>query len=782
MVDTTDPYAGIFATLSANPSLTSIGQALRLRKQLREASPAGTGVPIARTKELIPQLSELPGLAPTDYSGQRDEANQMAKLQLGLALAARGFGSMGAQPRPGEMAISTVGRELLAPLGGDAMTVAQQLYDQKLKRRAAEKAEKAALSQAALSLAASEQEGELGFIDAALKAELGRTTTDKGGTYKGHLVVVDNNTGLARLDDQNRRVEVSLGRGNKPYVIGTDKPYIQPPNTSLMSLTDYNAAIKRKSRTDAVLSEMSRLQGQQRGAGKTYSARSGLYWDQSRYVKGEFPFMYASNPDDPNTYKPIKDPKIQDLINNKVNALANTMLQSNFGEQTAEVKSDRIARAVRSILESPAYIWFGGQEIPSIGYVPVDPTLATASNRVIAKDVMTTLSDDPDGTVDARHTLSVLPYAPNAEDLSRIAFRLRVASDLFPDAFGAPLIKATGTLEEWKNKYDPAQAQERADIEAAIRNARLLPNATRADHRAAIQEAAREIAKARNKEQTKRAAGLAEEEVRMRLEWRRALLAFRNAAAETEIEGFVTGPFASTFSKIGLAKWIVGDGSLHWDRLTQASDRLAEGYSRKIGKDFGDDKISNYDAQAYKNLVANIRQGGAYNKILVEDGLALINRELEGLMQLGGKVGYSARLLEEVAQAGVDFSKLKTQLNWHGHGFYGGNRYSASRQRTPSLSIENRDHIRRSGELLDTMYDNKYIVPNVAYDGNPLQFSAGLEEGEKKTETTRMGDIEFNRFITDRAKALGVSYQEMFDRVVEGILSYNIFRETMGGE
>ena len=174
MVDTTDPYAGIFATLSANPSLTSIGQALRLRRQLREASPGGTGVPIEQARELIPQLSALPGLAPTDYSGQRDEANQMAKLQLGLALAARGFGSMGAQPRPGEMAISTVGRELLAPLGGDAMTVAQQLYDQKLKRRAAEKAEKAALSQAALSLAASQQEGELGFIDAALKAELSR--------------------------------------------------------------------------------------------------------------------------------------------------------------------------------------------------------------------------------------------------------------------------------------------------------------------------------------------------------------------------------------------------------------------------------------------------------------------------------------------------------------------------------------------------------------------------------------------------------------------------------
>jgi len=97
-------------------------------------------------------LTGLPGLEPTDYAGQLGEANQMAKLQLGLALAQRGFGSMGAQPRPGEMAISTVGRELLSPVAGDAMTVAQQMYDQKLKLKAAEKAQQAALTQAALTL------------------------------------------------------------------------------------------------------------------------------------------------------------------------------------------------------------------------------------------------------------------------------------------------------------------------------------------------------------------------------------------------------------------------------------------------------------------------------------------------------------------------------------------------------------------------------------------------------------------------------------------------------
>ena len=865
-------------------------------------------------------------LGQTDYDKQLQESRNMAKLQLGLALAQRGFGSMGAQPRPGEMAISTVGRELLSPLSGDALTVAQQMNQQKLATQQAKRQEERQIKLAALQAVTGEeaglrslateltptetdkglstlqanvnvpvtyknkqgetvtetipgnvnvyrsklgdvsqirtvgdlitsdstviasgtvvpgfskipteeekgqfeglkfvvrrkedgtgwefpnaanivqvrqekdidqpidvrtlepyalQEGEAMFAFSDLPDYLKGTVSDKD-TYKSHLVVVDNKTKLALLDDQNRRVEVTLGPDNKPYVIGTNQPYIQPPNTSFMSLADYDApdpavtqeGINRTARIDTVLSEMSRLQAQQRGEGRTYSARSGLYWDQSRYANGEFPFMYASDPDDPTTYTPIEDPKIQALINNKVNAIASTMLKSNFGEQTAEVKSARIAQAVRSILEPTAYTWFGGQEIPDIGYVPVDPTRATASNRANAKDVMTTLFDDPDGTVDAGLAFSVIPYAPNAEDLSRNPFRLRVASYHFPDAFGAPRTTATGTLEEWQTNYDPGQVQERADIEAGIKNARILPDATRADHRAAIQDAAGKIATARNTEQTKPAAGLAEDEVRMRLEFRRALLAFRNAAAETGVEGFVTGPLAASFSKIGLADWIVGEGSLHWDRLTQASDRLTEGQSRRIGKDFGDDRISNYDAQAYKNLVADIKRGGAYNKILVEDGLALINRELDGLMQLGGKVGYSERLLQEVAQAGVDFSKLKTQLNWHGHGFYGGNRYSSSRQRTPSLSIDNRNHIRRSGELLDSMYDNKYIVPIVGYDGNPPQFDA-------KTKISPMGPSEFNTWVTDRAKTLGISYQEMFNRAVEGILSYNIFRETMGGE
>jgi len=122
-------------------------------------------------------LKGLPGLAPTDYTGQLDEAGKMAKLQLGLAMAARGFGSMGAQPRAGEMGVSTLGRELLSPLAGDAMTLGQQYYDQKLKLRTAQKGQEAAITQAALGRASQKRAAKAASEQQyrALAIELGKT-------------------------------------------------------------------------------------------------------------------------------------------------------------------------------------------------------------------------------------------------------------------------------------------------------------------------------------------------------------------------------------------------------------------------------------------------------------------------------------------------------------------------------------------------------------------------------------------------------------------------------
>ena len=96
-------------------------------------------------------------LGQTDYDKQLQDAQDMTRLQLGLALASRGFASMGAQPRKGEMAISTLGRELLAPLGADAMTVAQQLYQQKKDISQAKRQEDRQLKLAALQAVTAEE-------------------------------------------------------------------------------------------------------------------------------------------------------------------------------------------------------------------------------------------------------------------------------------------------------------------------------------------------------------------------------------------------------------------------------------------------------------------------------------------------------------------------------------------------------------------------------------------------------------------------------------------------
>ena len=87
-----------------------------------------------------------------------------------------------------------------------------------------------------------------------------------------------------------------------------------------------------------------------------------------------------------------------------------------------------------------------------------------------------------------------------------------------------------------------------------------------------------------------------------------ALLNFKNAAAEAgNVQGFITGRLVATASRLGFSDFIKGEGAEAWNRLTAASDRFQEGQSRRVGREFGDDRISNYDAEAYKKLVARMR-------------------------------------------------------------------------------------------------------------------------------------------------------------------------------
>ena len=871
-------------------------------------------------------------LGATDYTKQLTDAQGMGKLQLALALAQRGFAAAGATPVRGESPVSTLSRELLSPLAGDAGVVATQMMQQKQAMNAAQAQEERQLKLAALQdvetqgaaaralalelmpapktdtgISTLEKNVEFNFEGqptvgnvVVLRSKDGTTqiirtlgehktddgtvipagtlvsgfsktvgdktdtqgtrgfarrigddgkptgpvfpvnytyadstytaraigsndetplifegdginsiyTNEKGetlgsgtgtgtDTFKDHLVVVNATTNKPIIDDLGKWIEVTRGPGNKLYRLGTTEEYVQPDNTRFRSLSDFNATADGETDADKasedrlglLLGSMNQIQvSKLPGDHSAYSARSGLFFDQSAYLAGEFAFKYippGTDAADRSRDVTITNPQVIENINGKMNAFANTILKSDYGSANQELKKERLSEAVRLMLSVTPSTLFGARAIESIGIdsngnmVGYNPSQEAYSPAVVAANAEAALNIlQSDAGADAFVTMAVLPRPDNEQDFNKIPGRLRTATEVFPNAF-------SNTGQAGTDAYDPQLVQGRLDVESVILAAPLVFGASPAEHRILIQGEANKQADARATSQQSSAANDAYEMYIQRMEFRQALLDFHNAAAETNVEGFITGTIAAGLSRIGLADWIAGDGLEHWNRLSIASERFQEGQSRRVGREFGDDRISNYDAQSYQKLVADIRSGKAYNKVLIADGLRRVNRELTGLMSLGGKVGWTERDLERAAEAGVDFSALNTQMNWHGYGYYGQSRYATSRQYTPALSDAQRNVLRTNGQLRDTMYGGQYTVPNVGYlTDNEPRFTLGQGETDTQdavtpTQTLRMGPIQLENHLAKLAQSAGVDIEEMRRRVVRSIVKYNIWRDTL---
>jgi hypothetical protein len=124
-------------------------------------------------------------LGPTDYSQQLQQAQDAAKLQAALSLAARGFASMGATPKKGESPFATIGRELLAPVGADLIPVSTDLMKRKAAIDAAKQAEDRQVKLAAYTQAVARRKDQ-DTVALELWKTLGKNT-DK--LLAGHFVL-----------------------------------------------------------------------------------------------------------------------------------------------------------------------------------------------------------------------------------------------------------------------------------------------------------------------------------------------------------------------------------------------------------------------------------------------------------------------------------------------------------------------------------------------------------------------------------------------------------------
>ena len=794
MVDTTDPWAGILGTLGPN---TSLRNALTLRQQLRAAAPGGGRVPIERATEIRPELATMPGLAPTDYAGQLGEAGQMAKLQLGLALAARGFGAMGAQPREGEMAISTLGREMLAPLGGDAMTVAQQLYDQKLKLKAAEKAEQAALSQAALSLASTEQAGELDFLDKALIAEIGRapvkfqktaidnlqvdlgdgkfvevpgfsitnpatgTTTDYGPTINGKNLVLDfdpssptYNARLVNTGDSGSNYEtsdpqkVTITENTLKFM--KDKYGLDLPERLLGQQAFIHNYIP-KGDSGPEFKAYARFQI----AGDTFDLRQATVEDaeitHEDLVQLAVPWSDESqttqgiwSPDEISNYVygtsrlPSVVSKLR-LVPNGLTLDAEKLLHApsdrfanedeqyflrNDGETITPEEHKALEQQFRSAMQVAiggpqelsqgerqrravdAIRKFMGRTVTRLGLKKPEEISGARPTDETETDLRlkNAFKEAKVQGADASALYANIPVSSYTQkEMDSYQGKLGVAVQAFPESYSGPM-----SIDNIEN------AQERTDAEQALTRTTFDAFDSDLDHTTKLMEKVDERINERKSKQNSESSAAIKSYVKDNIDLLRAIHDLENVANRARVTGLIAGPLTAGAVYVTADDYFAEHPGA-WRKFMARIRRWQFGHSRAQGKDFGDARISNADANKYEKLIPSLTNPSKLNRAIIDDLKIQIQRNLGAAMREAGTVEFSPLTMEEAIGAGVDLSRIQPKYNWVSP-YFAPQTTRLTRNATPVFGPEKIDEIKTDALLQSIVYEGSIWVPKVEGD------------------------------------------------------------------
>ena len=188
----------------------------RIYEDLKDAYPKAPAVPT--TEEILEQRRKyqgLPGFERTDYGKQALDDRRLTLALMGLSAAERGFGGMGTPPIPGEMAISTFGRGVLGPLAGDIKPIAADYYGRKTQRAAAQKAEAAGLTQAAITTL-EQRNAAAAAQDAKIMESAIELSKERFGVFNTfHSQLLDHNNQSALAEELRRhQKEIEEIRGN----------------------------------------------------------------------------------------------------------------------------------------------------------------------------------------------------------------------------------------------------------------------------------------------------------------------------------------------------------------------------------------------------------------------------------------------------------------------------------------------------------------------------------------------------------------------------------------
>ena len=617
-------------------------------------------------------------LGQTDYDKQLQESRSMAKLQLGLALAQRGFGSMGAQPRPGEMAISTVGRELISPLAGDVMTVSQQLHQHKLATQQAKRQEDRQLKLAAYEGITSEDAARRSLAT-ELMTKAGAGTLNDTVHYVLRQGTDEEWEFVPQTDDGQGRLQVRLQEGTgAPYDVQTQTPRSLLSGEIIVKAADVNnyipdlVPLKDAASLAGFLAKLPKLR---RTLNK---GKRGLVFDAAKYGKNpnlvpgeDFPFSRIDN-------VPMTEEEQQIYADKLRNAYYNVFKSIKTGEDRADLNQTFVEGFLDSTiadlglpdvqgpsLQRPRAQITTGPEITQ-AYIQAAKEFPENPN---ALEVIATLPD-PVTPINMRSGTGRLAL------YNQLGVRFGEATQAPPGLPDNPAPQEVTDRASSVRDLDASSIQERIFAEGLAKSATPLGASLRPSSANTLAKQLVVVGDALDKKRKTLDDALADsdgtqigETVGKTLDTIAMLDRLDAQMIISGLPGFVRGPlevFAKGRLGIDVGAWLrTEEGQRAANELMANLPLLQNFVGRELLKGTGEQRISNTDLEGAKATLININKSGSFNEDQLRALRGYLVNSVTHSLEYVGAYSLPERTLEQAAQLGIDVKSIKGQ-----NGFY----------------------------------------------------------------------------------------------------------------
>ena len=666
-------------------------------------------------------------LGQTDYDQQLEESRDQAKLQFYLNMAQRGFAAAGAAPLQGESLVSTLSRELLSPLAGDAGTVAEGMIKKNRAINAAKTAEERQLKLAALQKA---EDDNARLEDLAFKL-MPKPATGSGLLEAPYYVIqegpdggwsfVPQDGGLGQVQVRQRKLD------GAPFNIHTLKSHplkpgqmiVRPSDLSKFGLGEPTEAVTTKGLDDpkfkasfrGMVAQMGRVQELQ-GLG-----RVAIRFDPVKFANNpelepgaNFPFdrlVGVNQSDGSVVLAPLEEDQQKTYADNLRAGYLNIFDAIKTGEEPANLNSTFIARELRKSLGAlgilaagvPAGVRRGREQITN----PAEITAAYVG-------AVSGFATDVQGTLDN------LPFGVDNSNLSTGTGKLVLYNEfgvdfgpstvspvpIAPDSNAAAVGERAASIRE----LDAGSIQERILAENASKGTSMgseLRTST-ADSRAkqlAVVGEQLKAAKARlAKAMSSPGAAKDRQVLEKSLEMLTRLQKLDYDLKQSGITGFIIGPMEGVLQKylgIDVGQHFRSDeGQKAAARFIQSLPVTQQLFARDILRQAGEQRFTNKDLEGAQDTLATLGRSGEFNAGALRQLTGYLKSIVKSGLSNAGTFDISPATLEKAAMLGIDLKSITPKNNYYNPYFNQG-KYAVTNQPIPQYSKQYMDGLRDNG-------------------------------------------------------------------------------------